>query len=155
MTKIILISSDKQVFEVNMDVAIQSRMVKNIIEDTGVDEIVPIPNVHSRIFALVIEFCKFHADAEKKIDDRPAKTVEEVDAWDAMFMNVDQSTLLQLIHAANYLDIEHLLNLTCQTIAQILKGKTPEEIRMILNIENDLTPEEKDDVRRETQWAWV
>jgi S-phase kinase-associated protein 1 len=36
----------------------------------------------------------------------------------------------------------------------MIKGKTPEEIRKIFNIENDFTPEEEEEVRRENQWAF-
>jgi len=56
--------------------------------------------------------------------------------------------------AANYLDIKGLLDLTCQTVADMIKGKTPEEIRKTFNIKNDFTPEEEEEVRRENQWAF-
>ena len=56
--------------------------------------------------------------------------------------------------AANYLNIKSLLDLTCQTVADIIKGKTPEEIRKTFNIKNDFTPEEEEEVRRENQWAF-
>ncbi|KAK0575304.1 hypothetical protein LWI29_037009 [Acer saccharum] len=47
-----------------------------------------------------------------------------------------------------------LLDLTCQTVADMIKGKTPEEIRKTFNIKNDFTPEEEEEVRRENQWAF-
>jgi hypothetical protein len=56
--------------------------------------------------------------------------------------------------AANYLDIKGLLDLTCQTVADMMKGKSVEEIRKIFNITNDFTPEEEEKVRKENQWAF-
>ena len=40
------------------------------------------------------------------------------------------------------------------TVANMIKGKTPEEIRKTFNIMNDFTPEEEEEVRRENQWAF-
>lgn len=67
---------------------------------------------------------------------------------------MDQGVLFELILAANYLNIKSLLDLTCLTVANMIKGKTPEEIRKTFNIENDFTPEEEEEVRRENQWAF-
>lgn len=115
----------------------------------GADEVIPIPNVNGKILAKVIEFCDYHVKAggEGKSDD-------EVKAWDAEFTKVDQGTLFELILAANYLNIKTLLDLTCQTVANMIKGKTPEEIRKTFGIVNDFTPEEEEEVRRENQWAF-
>ena len=58
------------------------------------------------------------------------------------------------LQAANYLNIKDLLELTCQTVADMIKGKTPEEIRRTFGIKNDFTPEEEEEVKRENQWAF-
>ena len=55
-----------------------------------------------------------------------------------IFLQVDQQTLFALILAANYLDIKGLLHVTCGKVAEMMKGKKPEEIRKIFNIKNDL-----------------
>jgi len=44
--------------------------------------------------------------------------------------------------AANYLDIKGLLDVTCKTVANMIKGKTPDEIRRTFNIKNDFAPQE-------------
>ncbi|EFJ50860.1 hypothetical protein VOLCADRAFT_73445 [Volvox carteri f. nagariensis] len=154
-SKVKLMSSDTQMFEVDEEAAFQSQTVKNLVEDAGTDDAIPLPNVSGRILAKVIEYCKYHVEAEKKgADDKPMKTEDEVKRWDEEFVKVDQATLFDLILAANYLNIKGLLDLTCQTVAQMIKGKTPEEIRKTFNIKNDFTPEEEEEVRRENQWAF-
>ncbi|KAL6757018.1 Skp1 family, dimerization domain-containing protein [Haematococcus lacustris] len=156
-TKVKLLSSDHQTFEVDEDVANESTTVKQFLEDAGSaeDSQVPLPNVTGKILAKVIEYCKYHVDANKKgADDKASKSEDDVKTWDAEFVKVDQGLLFDLILAANYLNIKSLLDLTCQTVAQMIKGKTPEEIRKTFNIKNDFTPEEEEEVRRENQWAF-
>ena len=36
--------------------------------------------------------------------------------------------------------------------ANMIKGKTPEEIRRTFNIENDFSPEEEEQIRKENVW---
>ncbi|XP_020112599.1 SKP1-like protein 11 [Ananas comosus] len=57
------------------------------------------------------------------------------------------------LRASNYMEIEGLLRLTCQTVAEKLKGKTTEEIRQTFCIQNDYPPEEEEEVREEISWA--
>jgi S-phase kinase-associated protein 1 len=147
-------SSDDEMYEVDEAVAFESQAVKNMIEDTGIDAPIPLPNVSSKILAKVIEYCKYHVENQKTSEDKPATPEDEIKAWDADFVKVDQATLFDLILAANYLNIKNLLDLTCQTVADMIKGKTPEEIRKTFNIKNDFTPEEEEEVRRENQWAF-
>ncbi|CAI8593641.1 unnamed protein product [Vicia faba] len=82
------------------------------------------------------------------------KLEKDMKKWDAEFVKVDQDTLFDLILAANYLDIKSLLDLTCKTVASMMDGRTPDEIRRTFNIKNDYTKEEEQEVRRENQWAF-
>jgi S-phase kinase-associated protein 1 len=86
-------------------------------------------------------------------DDSKERRTDDISEWDADFCKVDQGTLFELILAANYLDIKALLDLTCKTVANMIKGKTPEEIRKTFNIKNDFTPEEEEAVRKENEWV--
>ncbi|KAF8377796.1 hypothetical protein HHK36_031181 [Tetracentron sinense] len=149
--KVTLKSSDGETFDVDESVALESQTIKHMIEDDCADNGIPLPNVTSKILSKVIEYCKKHVETPKT-EDRGF--VEELKNWDAEFAKVDQATLFDLILAANYLNIQSLLELTCQTVADMIKGKTPEEIRKTFNIKNDFTPEEEEEVRRENQWAF-
>ncbi|KAJ7953163.1 SKP1-like protein [Quillaja saponaria] len=149
--KITLKSSDGEAFEVDEAVALESQTIRHIVEEDCADAGIPLPNVTSKILAKVIEYCKKHVDASSG-EERTSE--EDLKAWDADFVKVDQATLFDLILAANYLNIKNLLDLTCQTVADMIKGKTPEEIRKTFNIKNDFSPEEEEDVRRENQWAF-
>nr|GEX87553.1 SKP1-like protein 1B [Tanacetum cinerariifolium] len=132
-------------------VALESQTIKHVIEDECADTVIPLPNVTSKILSKVIEYCKKHVEAPKTED----KVVEEdLKSFDTNFVKVDEGTLFDLIMAANYLNIKSLLNLTCQAVADMIKGKTPEEIRKTFNIKNDFTPEEEKEVRRENAWAF-
>merc|ERR1712157_407534 len=123
--------------------------------DEDVTEI-PLPNVKATVLAKVIEFCTHHRQEPMTEIEKPLKSAvmsEVVQKWYADFVNVEQVLLFELILAANYMDIKPLLDLTCATVAPMIKGKTPEEIRKRFNIQNDFSPEEEEAVRAENKWA--
>jgi S-phase kinase-associated protein 1 len=148
-------------FEVQVNVAKLSELVKTMIDEESADsdevQEIPLPNVKSSILAKVIEFAQHHKNVEAMSDiEKPLKSsnmAEVVQEWYANFVNVEQEVLFELILAANYMDIKPLLDLTCATVASMIKGKTPEEIRKTFNIVNDFTPEEEAQVREENKWC--
>ncbi|GLJ59630.1 hypothetical protein SUGI_1516610 [Cryptomeria japonica] len=146
--KVILSSSDGQVFEVDMKVAMISQTLSNMLkdtEDTG-SETAPIKlaNVSSRIFNLIIEYGKYHVEAQKSDTSEPTadlkKRVRELVAD-------DKDTFFQLMIAANFLHIQSLLDLSYQIVAEdIAACKDQQMIRQKYNIENDYSPEEEEEV---------
>lgn len=153
-------SSDGEILTVAADVMRLSNTIDTMLQDLGLSEEddgepVPLDNVNSVILTKVIEWCKYHKDdpPAEEDDDNKEKRTDDISAWDAEFLKVDQGTLFELILAANYLDIRGLLDVTCKTVANMIKGKTPEEVRRQFNIVNDFTPEEEEQIRRENAWC--
>ncbi|KAL9616793.1 MAG: hypothetical protein Q9160_008356 [Pyrenula sp. 1 TL-2023] len=157
--RLMLQSSDNVDLEVERKVAERSVLIKNMIDDLGSDSItdpIPIPNVNEAVLRKVLEWCDHHKDdppATNEDDSDSRKKTTDIEEWDQKFMQVDQEMLFEIILAANYLDIKPLLDVGCKTVANMIKGKSPEEIRKTFNIQNDFTPEEEDQIRRENEWA--
>ncbi|KAF5514620.1 E3 ubiquitin ligase complex SCF subunit scon-3 [Colletotrichum fructicola] len=159
--KIWVQSNDSITLPVDRVVAERSMLIKNMLEDVGDDAIsqenpIPIPNVNEAVLRKVIEWCEHHrndppVNADEENDAR--KKTTEIEEWDQKFMQVDQEMLFEIILASNYLDIKPLLDVGCKTVANMIKGKSPEEIRKTFNITNDFTPEEEEQIRRENEWA--
>ena len=101
------------------------------------------------ILEKVVAFCQHEADKPAPAADKPAadgasvatsSRISAISDWDKDFIDVDQTTLFEIILAANYLDIKPLLDLGCKTVANMIKGKTPEQIRQTFNIKVALPP---------------
>ena len=153
-------SNDQAILTVDRIVAERSMLIRNLIEDLGDDAVatqpIPIPNVNEAVLRKVVEWCEHHRnDAQQsgEDDNDNRKKTTDIEEWDQKFMQVDQEMLFEIILASNYLDIKALLDVGCKTVANMIKGKSPEEIRKTFNITNDFTPEEEEQIRRENEWA--
>jgi len=131
MSTVTLQSQDGLDFDVPVEQTMKSGTITNLIEDTGIDFSIPLPNINGTILQMVVGYiCTDNIDLE-----------------------VEQATLFDLILAANYLDIKGLLDMTCKRAAEMIKGKTPEEIRKLFNIKCDFTEEELEQIRKENSWC--
>ncbi|KAL1787168.1 S-phase kinase-associated protein 1 [Sigmodon hispidus] len=134
MPSIRLQSSDGEIFEIEVQIAKQSVAIKTVLEDLGMDDggdddPVPLSNVDAAILNKVIQWYTHQKDNPPPEDDgNKEKQMDD-------------------------LDIKGLLNVTCKTVANMIKGKTPEEIRKTFNIKDDFTEEEEAQVRKENQWC--
>ncbi|CAE6076840.1 unnamed protein product [Arabidopsis arenosa] len=152
MSKMVMLQScDGESFQVEEAVAVQSQTIAHMVEDDCVGDGIPVSNVTGAILSKVIEYCKKHVVADSATEE----SIDELKKWDAEFMRaMEQSTLFDVILAANYLNIKDLLDLGCQTVADMITGKNPDEIRALFGIRNDFTPEEEEEIRQQNQWAF-
>ena len=160
MPSIKIQSNEGEVFTVETEIAKKSGTIRNMLEDLGMEEdadneeAVPLPNVSTNILKKVIQWSTQHKDEPTPVDDENTqKRTDDISSWDLDFLKVDQGTLFELILAANYLDIKGLLDVTCKTVANMIKGKSPEEIRKTFNIKNDFSPAEEEQIRKENEWC--
>ncbi|KAF7841245.1 SKP1-like protein 1A [Senna tora] len=132
--KLILMSSDGVVFEVEKEVATEIGSMKQLIGDNrSIHGIIPLPNINASILSLVLEYCRKHSEAEIAA----AAADNSLKAWDAEFMRrVDNNfdSLCDLITAANSLDIESLTDLTMTALANVIKSKSCEELQRDFNM---------------------
>ncbi|KAH8351908.1 hypothetical protein KR084_000572, partial [Drosophila pseudotakahashii] len=136
MIKIKLQSSDGEIFDTDTQVVKCSGTIMTLLKDSGKEfeenALVLLPYVNSTALRKVLTWAHFHKD------DDEGKDKDTINAWDARFMEVDKDTLLQLVLASDYLKIQELLNLTCDMISNMIRGKTSEEIHKIFNINIDI-----------------
>ncbi|RLN35794.1 SKP1-like protein 1B [Panicum miliaceum] len=79
---------------------------------------------------------------------------ENLEDWDRKLVDrLSMDDLYDVMHAANFLNIKGLLDVVYQRAADMIKGKTPDEIRATFNIANDFTPEEEEELLQ--QYAWI
>ncbi|PWY70196.1 E3 ubiquitin ligase complex SCF subunit sconC [Aspergillus heteromorphus CBS 117.55] len=149
-------TNDNAILEVERDVAERSVLIRHLLEDLPASgQAIPLQMVNEAVMKKVIEWCRHHQKDPPSTgdDDDSRRKTTDIEEWDQKFMQVDQEMLFEIILAANFLDIKGLLDVGCKTVANMIKGKSPEEIRKTFNIQNDFTPEEEDQIRRENEWA--
>ncbi|KAF8722914.1 hypothetical protein HU200_022051 [Digitaria exilis] len=159
-----------------------STTILHMMEDGCAEGRVPVKGVHAGTLRMVVAYCERHAphydpaasaarlrnpfppfpidfpnaaNAIRPVTD-PGPDPHGLEAWDKKFIGdlPDNSALFAIILAANFLGIEELLDLGCTAVADKMRGKTADEIRTALDIENDYTPEQEAEVRRENAWAF-
>ncbi len=117
-------------------------------------EEIPVSEVNSHILYKVIDYCKSYLENSESSEWKQeffrnvyeTKKFEDVKRY--------HLELADLAIAADYLDIEPLLNNIAEVIANTLRNKSPEEIREEWDFPDDLTSEEKEKIILENRWAF-
>ncbi|CAM0949152.1 unnamed protein product [Alopecurus aequalis] len=102
---------------------------------------VPAPMFRSRrVYDLVVEFGKKHADYRR----RGADAEPNIEEWDRRFMDrLDDTDILHDVFLVAGLDeTGDLMELCAKKTADMVRGGTVEEIKDLLGIAGDVTPEQ-------------
>lgn len=130
------VSNDGSEFPITVEVAKMSELVASLMEEADEDGSrvikVPLPNVSTNTLRKVVEFCNHYQEVEpmRSIERGPLRSTnmaDHVQLWYAEFVDDARCTkdeLFELLLAANYMDIETLLNLAGPAIASRISGKS-------------------------------
>jgi len=91
--------------------------------------------VSSPMWSLILNYCRFH--------QAPGRSNKERKSYDDSFVKIDTNMLCELACAAHSLQFRPLIDLTSRALARIIEKRSPEEIRSIFRVPDDLTEEEK------------
>mmetsp|Transcript_34997 Transcript_34997/g.68730 ORF Transcript_34997/g.68730 Transcript_34997/m.68730 type:complete len:181 (-) Transcript_34997:256-798(-) len=157
-SNISLLSEDGQKFSLPRGAGCISKLVEAIVEGGDGEAEIPLPSVKGHVLQKIVSYLCHHENNPPSEIQKPLKSTNMRDIaspFDADFVEVDQELLFDLVLAANFMDIQGLLDLTSAKIASMIKGRSVEQIRTTFNIENDFSPEEEEAVRLENRWAFV
>ncbi|KAE9613255.1 hypothetical protein Lal_00027394 [Lupinus albus] len=149
-------TADGDIYEISPVIAKQMKTVQSFIEEESVElsTVIPLPNVKSVELSKIIEYLNYHylieKDSTSSASDDDGKKIFNAD----FVKEMSHDQMKELILAANYLNVKDLLELMCQTVANVIKNKSVEFVREFFDIVNDLTPEEEEKIRKESQWAF-
>jgi len=143
---LVLTSADNQKIQIDFKSAERSHLLRGLLADYEDNKEIPLPDVKYNILKKVVEYLTYYKDKEPAQIPKPlpsANLNEFTNEWDVNFINsIELDGVFDLINAANYMDINSLLDLACAKIASLMKGKSAQEIRAMFNIECDLSEDE-------------
>jgi len=153
-------SADGEVVDVEGPVLKQCTMVKEKLEDLGIelteDEIFPV-DVNSIVLKKVMEWAEHHKnDPVPTEDEKKPASGNKTDKWDKKYFNglkEEPGLLFEVILAAKHLEIKGLLDVACKCCQEMIQGKTSEQLRSAFKITNDFTKEEENQIAMENDWC--
>ena len=149
--KVKLKTSDNVIKEVDSDILMKSKLLEGLMKDFEEEEIFTLPDVDSKNLDLVIKYLEHYKDMEPKEIPKPfpERTDEEFmkgilnDQWTYDYLtNQTLEELINLVNAADYLQIDGLINIIAAKLAHEKSNCTVEEARKKFGIECDMTEEE-------------
>ena len=153
--EIVLKSKEGQIFKIQRKYAELSILIKNVLQEYN-NEPIELSEVDAKILTLVLTYLNHFKGVAPLEIQKPLKSAilkGETDEWSANFVdNMSLDEIVDLSCAANFMEIQCLLDLICAKIASMCKDKTPEELFQIFGVKEQFTEEEKQKIKDENKW---
>tara|TARA_B110000003_G_scaffold261385_1_gene283043 strand:- start:593 stop:1156 length:564 start_codon:yes stop_codon:yes gene_type:complete len=155
--QIVKITSDGNEHQMSLPHARMCGTIANMLDDIDDDDeetVIPIPSIKGDIMERVIAFCAQNPDAPRNPTEEQQLEMrtKPLSDFDLEFVKVSLATLFEMILAANFLDLKPMLDVCCKAVAEMIKGKTPDEIKKVFGVEGEFTQEEKEQVLIDNPW---
>ncbi len=145
-TFITLKSSEDKQFKISEKAAKRAKVFNDLLEDYGKNENIPL-EINSETLESVIKYLEHYENQEPKNIEKPLKSgdlTKVLDTWDYEFISkFSLEKSVDLVNAANYINLDSLLQLSLCRIASEMVDQPIEEVQKKFGIESDMTEEEK------------
>ena len=126
-------SEDNQMFEVEIESLKLSKFLNSLILDYPDDEEITLNQVDGKNLKLIIDYLDHYKNEEIKEIEKPLPSGDlklYIEEWDYKYINpLSLEETIDLLNAAQILDIEGLINLTTAKIgAEMLNGTVQEVV---------------------------
>ncbi|KAL1328976.1 hypothetical protein AAHE18_12G006800 [Arachis hypogaea] len=133
-------TSDGSIQQVEQEIAMFCPLICQEIITKGMgsskNSAISLPQqVTPSTLSLILDYCRFH--------QVPGRSNKERKSHDEKFVRMGTNRLCELVSAADSLQLRPLVDLISRALARKIEGRTPEEIREIFHLPDDLTEEEK------------
>lgn len=142
-------------FTVNVDWVKESATLSNMLTDLGgADENtkIPLESVKADSLKRIVQYLEHISENQAEKVDMATLRDKDLNDWEKKFCEMPQAEMFDMIMAANYLDIKHLMDISCKSVANSMRGLNAEEIRQKFGIENDFSPEEYSAAVEANRW---
>lgn len=143
-------------YGVSLEAAKISKLAANQLEDDDSMADVYVPNVDFETVREIAEFLEMFAKDPFPTIPVPLPHSDFdlllPEPYVALMKAMPNKKVFRMLQAADFMVIDPLIELTASYIASQCKGKTPDQIRILFNLENELTDEEKALVEEENAW---
>ncbi len=151
-----LMSSDGKIYEVPDTILKKSTLLKELTTDNE-GEVITLKEVNEECLKRIIEYLYHYKDFEPKEVPKPfpencdANFLRSIlnDEWTFNYLNnLSIAEAIDMINAANYLQIDGLINILATKLSYELSNCSVEEAKQKFQIEDDMTPEEIEEYDR-------